>query len=92
MSKKTKHILVIRLSAMGDVAMTVPVLRALTHQHSELRITVLTRAFFKPFFRNLENVEVFPVDVKGEHKGIFGLYKLARELNKKKFSLKLIYI
>ena len=85
MSKKTKHILVIRLSAMGDVAMTVPVLRALTHQHSELRITVLTRAFFKPFFRNLENVEVFPVDVKGEHKGIFGLYKLARELNKKKF-------
>ncbi|PWH84576.1 ADP-heptose--LPS heptosyltransferase RfaF [Algibacter marinivivus] len=70
---------------MGDVAMTVPVLRALTKQHPELKITVLTRAFFSPFFRDLEHVEVFPADVKGEHKGIFGLYKLARQLNKKKF-------
>ena len=33
MSKEPKHILVIRLSAMGDVAMTVPVLRAFTKQH-----------------------------------------------------------
>ncbi|WP_245925572.1 glycosyltransferase family 9 protein [Algibacter marinivivus] len=82
---KQKNILVIRLSAMGDVAMTVPVLRALTKQHPELKITVLTRAFFSPFFRDLEHVEVFPADVKGEHKGIFGLYKLARQLNKKKF-------
>ena len=65
--------------------MTVPVLKALTQQHPELKITVLTRAFFKPFFKNLENVEVFSADVKGEHKGVFGLNKLARELNKKEF-------
>jgi len=65
--------------------MTVPVLRALTQQHPELKITVLTRVFFKPFFRDLENVEVFYADVKGEHKGVFGLYKLAKTLNKKQF-------
>ena len=82
MSIKTTHILVIRLSAMGDVAMTVPVLRALTHQYPEFRITVLTRAFFKPFFRDIKNVTVFTADVKGEHKGVSGLYKLARKLNK----------
>ena len=82
---KQKHILVIRLSAMGDVAMTVPVLRALTMQHPELRITVLTRVFFKPFFRDLQHVEVFSADVKGAHKGVFGLYKLAKALNKKQF-------
>lgn len=80
---KQKHILVIRLSAMGDVAMTIPVLRALTLQYPELKITVLTKAFFKPFFRDLERVEVFSADVKGEHKGVFGLYKLAKTLNKK---------
>ncbi len=67
---------------MGDVAMTVPVLRALTHQYPELKITVLTRAFFKPFFRGLNNVTVFSADLKGKHKGVYGLYKLARELNK----------
>tara|TARA_R110002033_G_scaffold67282_2_gene118254 strand:+ start:976 stop:2001 length:1026 start_codon:yes stop_codon:yes gene_type:complete len=80
--KQNKHILVIRLSAMGDVAMTVPVLRALTQQYQEVKITVLTRAFFKPFFRNIKNVSVFTADLKGEHKGVSGLYKLAHQLNK----------
>lgn len=82
MPKPSKHILAIRLSAMGDVAMVVPVLRALLQQHPQVKITVLTRPYFKPFFRDLENVTVFPADVKGRHKGVFGLYKLARRLNK----------
>ncbi|MEZ4792914.1 MAG: glycosyltransferase family 9 protein [Gelidibacter sp.] len=77
---KSKHILVIRLSAMGDVAMVVPVLRAFTEQYPDVKLTVLTRGFFKPFFRDLKNVEVFSIDLKGKHKGVFGLYKLSREL------------
>lgn len=83
MLKPTKHILVIRLSAMGDVAMTVPVLRALTQQYPEIEITILTRAFFRPFFRNIKNLSVFTADLKSEHKGVSGLYKLARQLNNK---------
>jgi ADP-heptose:LPS heptosyltransferase len=83
--KPTKKILAIRLSAMGDVAMTVPVLRALTQQYPEVKITFITRALFKPFFRDLPNVSVFTADVKGEHKGVFGLYKLAKALNKQEF-------
>jgi ADP-heptose:LPS heptosyltransferase len=82
MSNPAKHILVIRLSAMGDVAMTVPVLRAFTLQYPNTKITVLTKPFNEPFFRNLPNVSVFTADVKGKHKGVFGLYKLAKELNK----------
>ncbi|MFK7832113.1 MAG: glycosyltransferase family 9 protein [Winogradskyella sp.] len=82
---KPNHILVIRFSAMGDVAMTVPVLRALTTQHPELQITVVTRAFFKPFFQDLENVQVYEADLKGKHKGVLGLYKLARQLKGLRF-------
>ncbi|MGB1308252.1 MAG: glycosyltransferase family 9 protein [Oceanihabitans sp.] len=82
MPKKPKHILVIRLSAMGDVAMSVPVIRAFTKQHPEVKITVLTRVFFKPFFRGIPNVKVYPIDLKEKHKGVFGLYKLASELKK----------
>ncbi|MCH7524853.1 MAG: glycosyltransferase family 9 protein [Bacteroidetes bacterium] len=67
---------------MGDVAMTVPVLRAFTEQFPDVKLTVLTREFFKPFFRDLENVSVFHADVKGKHKGIFGLWKLSKELKK----------
>ncbi|WP_055436240.1 glycosyltransferase family 9 protein [Lacinutrix algicola] len=77
---KPKHILVIRLSAMGDVAMSVPVLRAFSQQHPNIKLTVLTREFFKPFFRDLENVTVFSADLKGRHKGFLGLYKLSKEL------------
>ncbi|MBA6313770.1 glycosyltransferase family 9 protein [Cellulophaga baltica] len=76
----TKHILVIRLSAMGDVAMTVPVLLAVQEQYPELKISILTRAFFKPMFSQLSNVSIIEADVKGKHKGMIGLYRLHKEL------------
>jgi ADP-heptose:LPS heptosyltransferase len=85
MPKTKKHILVIRLSAMGDVAMTVPVLRAFSQQYPNVQVTVLTREFFTPFFRDLPNISVFPIDVKGKHKGFLGLFKLSRELKKLQF-------
>lgn len=84
MSKSIKHILVIRLSAMGDVAMSIPVLRAFCKTYPKVKITVLTRGFFKPFFRDLSNVSVYEADVKGKHKGVLGLYKLSKELKAQK--------
>ncbi len=85
MSNLPKHILVIRLSAMGDVAMTVPILRQFTKQYPQVKLTVLTRDFFTPFFRDLVNVSVYAVDVKRKHKGILGVYKLSKELKKLEF-------
>ena len=46
--KPTNHLLVIRLSAMGDVAISVPVLMALTQQYPELRPTALCPALCSP--------------------------------------------
>lgn len=82
MSNQPTHILVIRLSAMGDVAMTVPVLRAFTAQYANVKLTVITRELFKPFFKDIKNVEVFSADLNDRHKGIWGLYKLSRELKR----------
>jgi ADP-heptose:LPS heptosyltransferase len=82
MNQKTKHIAVIRLSAMGDVAMTVPVLRALVLQHPEVKITVVSRPFFQPFFEGIPNVNFFGVDLKERHKGFFGLLRLFSDLRK----------
>jgi len=79
---KPTHIAVIRLSAMGDVAMTVPVLRALVLQHPEVKLTVVSRPFFQPFFAGIPNVDFFPVEVKGRHKGFAGLLRLYAELRK----------
>ena len=69
-----------RLSAMGDVAMTVPVLRALTHHYPELKLTVISRPFFKPFFKDIPNLHFFAFDAKERHKGIFGLWRLFQDL------------
>ena len=80
MIKKSKHILVIRLSALGDVAMSVPVIKALVKQNPEIKITILTRAFFRPLFEGLDNVQIFIADVDNEHKGLVGLYRLQKDL------------
>ncbi len=79
---KPKHILVIRLSAMGDVAMTVPVIQQLLQQNPGVQVTVLTQKFLSPLFEPLERTTVYPVETKGKHKGLNGLYKLYRELKK----------
>ncbi|SDX37710.1 glycosyltransferase family 9 protein [Aequorivita viscosa] len=77
MSKST-HILVIRLSAMGDVAMVVPILRILAQTYPEVKIAVLSRPFFKPLFTGIPNLEFLEADVYGKHKRL-GLIKLAKE-------------
>jgi ADP-heptose:LPS heptosyltransferase len=75
---KPTHILVIRLSAMGDVAMTVPVIRVLTETYPNVKITVLSRPFFRPLFEDIPNLNFLEADVYGEHKR-FGLIKLAKQ-------------
>ena len=65
-----KKLLVMRFSALGDVAMTVPVITQLAQQHPELRITVLTRIRFVPLFEWApSNVEVKGISLDN-YKGI----------------------
>jgi ADP-heptose:LPS heptosyltransferase len=73
-----KHILVIRLSALGDVAMTVPVLRVVAAQYPEIMITVVSRNQFSPLFEDIHGLQFLEADVYGKHKG-FGLLRLASE-------------
>ena len=80
MSTTIKHIAVMRLSAMGDVAMTVPVLRAFVNQHPQVKITVISRPFFRPFFEGIPNLSFFAFDEKERHKGFLGLLRLFQDL------------
>ena len=84
---KHQHILAIRFSAMGDVAMTVPIIWAVAQKYPDVRITVLSRAFARPFFENLApNVNFMEADLKGEYHGMKGLNKLYRRLAAKQFT------
>ena len=84
---KKEHILVIRFSAMGDVAMVVPVVYSLARQYPQVRITVLSRTFARPLFENLApNVGFMAADLKGEYHGLKGLNALYRRLAAKQFT------
>ena len=87
MSSSNEHLLIIRFSALGDVAMMVPVVYSLATQYPHLRITVLSRGFARPFFDGLApNVGFMEVDLKKEMKGITGLNALYRRLKAKHFT------
>lgn len=84
---KTAHILVIRFSAMGDVAMVVPVVWSLARRYPDLRITVLSRTFARPLFEHLApNVNFMEADLKREYHGLNGLNALYRRLAAKQFT------
>lgn len=67
---------------MGDVAMTVPVIRAFVAQNPDVRITFISRPFFKPFFDGIPNLDFFAFNAKERHKGFLGLIRLFNDLRK----------
>ena len=84
---KKEHILVIRFSALGDVAMVVPIVYSLAMEYPHVHITVLSRGFARAFFEDLApNVSFMEADVKHEYRGVKGLNTLYRRLIAKQFT------
>ena len=75
-----KKLLIIRFSALGDIAMTVPVVYDLATQYPDLDITMLSREMARPLFDRLpDNVHFLAADLNGRHKGLIGLCRLWRD-------------
>lgn len=74
------RLLVIRTSAMGDVALVSPVLSEMKKQYPETEIILLTRPAFKSFFNQTEKHVIFFPDFKKRHKGLRGLYRLYKDI------------
>ncbi|WP_445383535.1 glycosyltransferase family 9 protein [Robiginitalea sp. IMCC43444] len=75
-----KKVLILRFSAMGDVAMTIPVILALVTQYPQLQITVVSRKAFAALFERIPGISFYAADLKDRHKGLVGLWRLYREL------------
>ena len=79
-------ILIIRFSALGDVAMTIPVIYSLAKEFPMHEITVLSRSNFQPLFQELpSNVHFKGIDLTGKYNGITGLNLLYKELRAEKY-------
>lgn len=80
------RILIMRFSALGDVAMTVPVIYSLATAYPMHEITVLSRKPFEDLFKTLpSNIRFISADLKGKHKGIKGLNILYKKLKAEKY-------
>lgn len=79
-----ENILVLRLSALGDVAMTIPVVYSVARQYPGLKLTVVTRPFFRRLFVNHPpNIGFVDFD-PSEYSGTQGLVRFVRKLRSDK--------
>jgi ADP-heptose:LPS heptosyltransferase len=76
-------ILVVRFSALGDVALLVPVIKSFVETYRDVEVTVVTRPKFAPLFYDIERVVAFPADVDYTFTGVFGMRDLFRTLIRK---------
>ena len=76
--------MVFRFSAMGDVAMLVPILRCLYKQNTNVTVTLVTRKRFVPIFKEFKALQIVTPDFANQHKGLKGLYRLYKELKQRK--------
>ena len=67
---------------MGDVALTVPVLRGMREQYPEVEMILITRAPFKPLFSAIEGLNLFLPDFKKRHKGLPGLVRIFKDVSR----------
>lgn len=80
--KPLKKILAVRFSAFGDVLLTYPVLKSVCELNPNVEIIFLTQNNLVGFFKDIPGLKVIGADLKGEHKGILGLYRLAQKIKK----------
>ncbi len=73
-----KHILIIRLSSFGDVAMTVPVIAVLRKTYPKAKITILTSEFFSSLYNQVPEINF--IFFKQKHKSLTGLLSLSNEI------------
>lgn len=79
-------VLIIRLSAIGDVAIAIPLCYSLATQYPEDKFVFLSKSKLQPLFKNMpSNVTFKECDTEGRHSGWKGLVRLYSELRNDHF-------
>ena len=84
--KTVKNILVRGTNWIGDVIMTLPAIRSIRQTFPKAHIAVLVKPWVADIIHACPEVdEVILYRSPGEHEGLAGILKLARELKDRKF-------
>ncbi len=76
MKNKSQKILIFRFSALGDIAMTIPVVTSLLKAYPEKELVFVSRPYVSSLFKPINRIHFIAFDPKGEHKGLRGLWRL----------------
>ncbi len=80
MGKKNKHILIFRFSAIGDIAIAAPLVRAYAIANPGINFTMVSQPMMEPLFTGIPNLRFFPADFKNRYKNFKGLITLFKDL------------
>ncbi|SFR36324.1 ADP-heptose:LPS heptosyltransferase [Robiginitalea myxolifaciens] len=75
-----KTLVVLRFSALGDVAMCVPVLLALKRTHPHLNLIFVTKGRFLPVIAAIPGVRVIPLESENGNSGLPRLFSLGFQI------------
>lgn len=78
MGNRQRHILVTRLSALGDIAISVPLLKEYARKNPQIKFSVLSQPFTSPLFEGVDNLHFIPFNLPKEKRGVVDVVKFAR--------------
>lgn len=79
---KNQTILVLRFSALGDVALTVPVIKAFLAANKDVSILMASEKNCEGLFSGIDRVTFVGFDLKGQFKGFLGIFRIFNLLRK----------
>jgi ADP-heptose:LPS heptosyltransferase len=78
--KEAEHLLILRFSALGDVAIMIPIIRCFLRQYSDVKLTIATNRKYIELFSEFDKINFISVEKSNKHNGFFGLFALFKEL------------
>ncbi|MFA7117011.1 MAG: glycosyltransferase family 9 protein [Bacteroidales bacterium] len=77
-----RHIIVIRFSAIGDVAIASILLKAYALANPDVDFTMCSTDFLEPLFTDVKNINFYPANFSKDHNNLKYVLKFAKELYK----------
>lgn len=86
------NILIIRTDRIGDLVLTTPAIKALRQSYPRSRISILVSSVNADLVQGNPYLDEVLVDERlGQHKNLFGFFKLVYQIRSKKFDLAIIF-
>ncbi len=80
-----RSFVVLRLSSMGDVLLTLPVLKGIIDSNPDVQLVFVTRKRFASYFKGITRLILIEFEPDGRHKGLKGIFTLFKDIRSHEF-------